>query len=314
MTTREDARGRTQFDATDNGTCAELASLYQGDPNAVLPGRLGLSLLALACGSPRLKGADRLEMARFLLEAGADPNRAETSHGLAPLHLLFTSAAIADPDELAECVGLLLRFGAEADAVDASGSTPLFYDVVRPGLPDAAAESIARSLVEAGADPLHANRRGQTPLAAARSLADRGRTAELLARAVPGSPDGGNGLGVSPLGVDDSRYGGFIVSSNIVAGIPARYAFREPSEIPELNGWTLYSDVDDEAYISDPANFCILGATSLARLCPQALDVFDAPYGTDLALVYEGGRFSGWWDERAGRMASVQEILRGPGA
>ncbi len=37
--------------------------------------------------------------------------------------------------------------------------------------------------------------------------------------------------------VNNSDFGGFIVSKNVVAGKPIRYTFREKSEVPQLNGW-----------------------------------------------------------------------------
>lgn len=111
---------------------------------------------------------------------------------------------------------------------------------------------------------------------------------------------------------DDAAYGGFLVSNNVLAGVPARFAFREPSTQGELNGWTVYSDVDDEAYISDPANFTIVTATTVSRFSPELLDVFDAPYGTDLALLYdEGGYFAGFWDNEGEREVTPEEILAG---
>ncbi len=39
--------------------------------------------------------------------------------------------------------------------------------------------------------------------------------------------------------VNNSDFGGFIVSKNVVAGKPIRYTFREKSEVPQLNGWTI---------------------------------------------------------------------------
>ena len=334
-------RPRSQFDAADNGTFAEFEGLYQGDPNALLPGDLGLSMLVLATSSPRLANSDRLAIVRRLLADGADPNVAERSHGLAPLHLVFTSSGVTDPDELLALVRALLRAGANPDAVDSTGSTPLFYAICLPALHDSGALAIARELVSAGADPLHVNAREQTPLAAAQSLADRAQTAAWLELVVsegaPGTADAaGEGAAVAtdggaasgraaaagvaqgaagrhvPLVADDSAYGGFVVSNNVLAGIPARFAFREPSGLRELNGWTVYSDADDDAYVNDASNFTVVTASTLARLAPALIDAFDAPYGTDLALLYdEDGNFSGYWDNEGEREVTLGQVLAG---
>ena len=46
--------------------------------------------------------------------------------------------------------------------------------------------------------------------------------------------------------INNSDFGGFIVSNNILEGKPIRYTFREKSSIPPLNGWNLLSIEDDE--------------------------------------------------------------------
>ena len=112
--------------------------------------------------------------------------------------------------------------------------------------------------------------------------------------------------------IDDSAYGGFVVSNNVLAGIPARFAFREPSGMRELNGWTVYSDADDDAYVNDASNFAVVTASTLARFAPALIDAFDAPYGTDIALLYdEDGNFSGYWDNEGEREVTLGQVLAG---
>ena len=36
--------------------------------------------------------------------------------------------------------------------------------------------------------------------------------------------------------IDNNLYGGFVVSKNVLGGIPIRYSYREKSSIKELNG------------------------------------------------------------------------------
>ena len=48
--------------------------------------------------------------------------------------------------------------------------------------------------------------------------------------------------------INNSDFGGFIVSNNILEGKPIRYTFRDQSILPPLNGWNLLSIEDDEEY------------------------------------------------------------------
>lgn len=113
---------------------------------------------------------------------------------------------------------------------------------------------------------------------------------------------------------ENEYYGGFVFSKNIILGKPVRFTFREKSEIPELNGWTLYSCDDDENYIADSNNFQIVGVETIKKYAPMLLKIFNAPYGTDLCWLYKGGhlgfvRFVGFYDLKKDRETSIKEIL-----
>lgn len=110
--------------------------------------------------------------------------------------------------------------------------------------------------------------------------------------------------------LNNDDFGGFIVSKNITNGVPVRYSFREKSAIPQLNGWTLYSADDDEAYVNNSRNFVILSAASIQKIAPVMLEIFDAPYGTDLCWLYEEGVQVGFYDLTTEREVSIEEILR----
>ncbi|MFF2484303.1 DUF2185 domain-containing protein [Paenibacillus sp. NPDC058071] len=110
--------------------------------------------------------------------------------------------------------------------------------------------------------------------------------------------------------INNSEFGGFLVSKNIVAGFPIRYSFREKSSIPQCNGWNLYSIADDDEYISNPDHFSILSAESIFKLSPIVLDLFNAPYGTDLCWLYEKGVHTGFYDLIAEKEVTLNEILR----
>lgn len=110
--------------------------------------------------------------------------------------------------------------------------------------------------------------------------------------------------------INNSEYGGFLVSKNIISGFPIRYSFREKSSIPQLNGWNLYSIVDDDEYINNAENFTILSATSIFEISPIILDIFDAPYGTDICWLYEEGVHTGFYDLISEKEVTLGEILR----
>lgn len=110
--------------------------------------------------------------------------------------------------------------------------------------------------------------------------------------------------------INNSEYGGFIVSKNIVSGVSIRYSFREKSSIPQLNGWNLYSMNDDDEYINNSCNFVILSAESIYKISPVVLEIFDAPFRTDLCWLYEEGVHIGFYDLVADRETTIDEILK----
>ena len=112
--------------------------------------------------------------------------------------------------------------------------------------------------------------------------------------------------------INNNAYGGFIVSKNIISGIPIRYSFREESSTPQLNGWNFFSEEDDESYVNDSNNFQILSAESVYKISPVILDLFDAPYGTDLCWLYKEGVHVGFYDLVNKRETTFSEILENP--
>lgn len=93
-----------------------------------------------------------------LLATGADPDAADRQ-GFRPLHLAAQQGA-------AEAARALLDAGAAADLVNQFGNTPLFVAVFNSeGRGD-----LIELLRERGADPLHVNNAGQTPLGLARLI------------------------------------------------------------------------------------------------------------------------------------------------
>lgn len=109
--------------------------------------------------------------------------------------------------------------------------------------------------------------------------------------------------------INNSDFGGFVVSNNICKGYPIKYSFREKSEIDTLNGWTLYSDMDDEAYVNAAANFTILNADSIVKLSSAILEIFTAPYGTDLCWLYENDVHIGFYDLKTDQEVTIYDII-----
>ena len=110
--------------------------------------------------------------------------------------------------------------------------------------------------------------------------------------------------------INNNDYGGFLVSKNIVSGVSIRYSFREKSSVPQLNGWNLYSINDDDKYVNNSSNFVILSAESIYKISPVVLEIFDAPYGTDLCWLYEEGVHIVFYDLVADRETIIDEILK----
>ena len=111
------------------------------------------------------------------------------------------------------------------------------------------------------------------------------------------------------MNINNDEYGGFVVSKNALKGHAIKYTFREKSSIAQLNGWNILSDVDDDDYVNDAANFTILNAESIYRIAPVVLEVFDAPYGTDLCWLYEQGVHVGFYDLISDKKVNIEEIL-----
>jgi ankyrin repeat protein len=99
-----------------------------------------------------------LHTAQRLVSSGADTAMVDND-GQTPLHYAAQGCAVA----VAE---LLLRSGARVDAEDLDGNTPLWCATLRTR----GEGPIVRLLIGYGADPLHANHEGRTPVQLAKAL------------------------------------------------------------------------------------------------------------------------------------------------
>lgn len=107
--------------------------------------------------------------------------------------------------------------------------------------------------------------------------------------------------------IDNSYFGGFVISKNITRnGAKAKWIFRKETSINQCNGWNIYSENDTQEYVSDPNNFEIVSAETISKVAPEILKVYNAPYGTDLTIIYNNGVFAGFIDTNTGKDISLQ--------
>jgi ankyrin repeat protein len=118
--------------------------------------------------------AFRKPVARLLIDHGADCG-ARNRRGAEPLHYA-ADANRSHPRAQAEVITYLTSIGADPDAVDGSGVTPLHRAVRTRSM------AAVRALVEAGANPRKANKSGSTPLHLAVQNTGRGGSGSPEAR------------------------------------------------------------------------------------------------------------------------------------
>lgn len=111
--------------------------------------------------------------------------------------------------------------------------------------------------------------------------------------------------------MDASAFGGFVISKNVLAGVPVRYTYREKSENPSLNGWHILSAQDDDEYIKNPSNFEIVSSETILPFCSVLFTFFNSPYGTDLFWKYDtAGNLIGFYDLQKKCDVTVEELAR----
>ncbi len=152
-----------------NDDCATVMTLLKADPSlatrairkAKLYKRKILHWLYVNDTALHLAAAGyRVEITRLLLAVGADPNASKNHRCSTPLHYAadgYINGPAWDETRQVQTIQCLLDQGAEIDAPDKNGATPL-HRAVRTRCAGA-----VRCLLRAGADPALKNKPGSTP-------------------------------------------------------------------------------------------------------------------------------------------------------
>jgi Ankyrin repeats (3 copies) len=121
----------------------------------------------------------RAECVRLLLAAGADPNAATNHRRSSPLHYAadgYVTGFFWNPKQQVKTIRTLLNAGAETEAQDKNGATPL-HRAVRTRCAAA-----VECLLSAGANPKSKNTSGSTPFHLAVQNTGRGGSGEKVAK------------------------------------------------------------------------------------------------------------------------------------
>lgn len=85
------------------------------------------------------------------------------------------------------------------------------------------------------------------------------------------------------------KAGACLATKNVMTGAGrVRWMVREESQDPVDNGWRIFSDIDDEAYLSDADNFQIVDFNEVCAIEPALIGIWDLEVGSDLQIVDEG--------------------------
>mmetsp|Transcript_32231 Transcript_32231/g.37870 ORF Transcript_32231/g.37870 Transcript_32231/m.37870 type:complete len:260 (-) Transcript_32231:144-923(-) len=153
--------------ACENGSLEVVELLLKMGASALDQNSYGSTCLHLASRAPRNAPA----LTRLLLQAGAKISVAN-HRGLDALHF----APFAEPEsDAVEVAGILVEAGAQVNAQDLQGATPLHVAITKKSAP------LVKALVALGADPLIRNAQGKTCTDLLESLATDKERDTLLA-------------------------------------------------------------------------------------------------------------------------------------
>lgn len=85
------------------------------------------------------------------------------------------------------------------------------------------------------------------------------------------------------------KAGACLATKNVMSGAGrVRWMVREESKAPVDNGWRIFSDIDDEAYLADSSNFVIVDFNEVCAIEPALIGIWDLEVGSDLQIVDDG--------------------------
>ena len=85
--------------------------------------------------------------------------------------------------------------------------------------------------------------------------------------------------------------GASIVSNNILKNkANIKWILRENSVNELDNGWRFLSEIDTEEYLSHAENMSICDWSTIVKIEPAVLSIFNMPIGTELTMIYEEER------------------------
>ena len=85
------------------------------------------------------------------------------------------------------------------------------------------------------------------------------------------------------------KAGACLLSKNVIEGRGrVKWMVREKSKIPQDNGWLIFSDIDDSAYLSDPSNLQVVDFKQACMFEPALIGIWNFPVGSDLQIIDDG--------------------------
>lgn len=281
------------FDAARDGTLDDLKRFYDGNINQV-DEELDINLLCIALANDKNPN-EKIKIINFLIEEGIDLNYSTKKNNRNALHMFYFNVLRPTPDYSLEVTKIFINNGLNINAVDRYNAIPFKYAITINKLPTNDNKTLYKLLLDHGSNYKLEDVFNKSCLDYCKEYSWRNDLVDIIKEYEHGK-----------INLD---YGGFVVSNNVIEGKPIRYTFREKSDIPKLNGWTIYSIEDNDDYVNNPDNFKIMGATSIIKIAPVMLEIFDAPYGTDICWLYEEGVHIGFYDLVNEKEISISEIL-----
>ena len=98
-------------------------------------------------------------------------------------------------------------------------------------------------------------------------------------------------------GVPDVEFianaGACLASTNVLSRAGrVRWMVREVPAAPADSGWRIFSQLDSDEYLADPANVQVVGFNQVCMIEPALIGIYDLPGGSDLQIVDDGHRMA----------------------